>query len=185
MKKITIEIGDSELMREAAKWSYTIGESIPDEQAKIRHFVQGAADRGHIDLLRAAADSAWSELVQTLSAYTVDGSCGCEGCTEYRCGCGDGQGTDPINAIMGGKQMFGNYTITLFMPDNTYPLIGENIRRLCFRYLTLSIRSEWERLTKQDGDVSAREAEMVIRRLKVEIATRTTRQKLTRYNYGY
>ena len=94
MRKIEIHISNADMVKEISKWSYTIGENIGDDMAKARHFVQGASDAGHVDLLLSSADDGWSDLLQTLSAYTVDGSCGCAGCDEYKCGCGDGTGTD-------------------------------------------------------------------------------------------
>ncbi len=174
MKHITLRIEESELLRETDKWSYTVGENIPDEQAKARHFIQGATDRGHAELLRAAADDAWAELMQILSAYTV------ERCS--RCGCNEPCGTDATPVETDGD---GAFSVTLHMPDNTYPDIAQAIRRNCFRYLALKMRAEWERLTRQDPAVSDRLAEQTARRLKVEINTRTTQQKLRNTRYGY
>lgn len=175
MKKIELLISHASLMGEVAKWSYTIGENVGDDNVKFRHFIQGAADSGHADLLRSVSDDAWSELLRVLSAYTVDGSCGCEGCTEYRCGCGDGSGTDKVNYEDGlGTDMCADYHVTLFFPDNTYPTLPSNIARLAKRYISLRIRAEWQTLTGQSSELMLAESERVIRRLIAEISTRTT-----------
>ena len=171
MRQEEIIISHADLMSESSKWSYTIGERLGDESAKSRHFVQGATDAGHRDLLLSACDAAWSELLQVLSAYTVDGQCGC-GC-DYKCGCGDGRGVDRVNEGVVDEEC-GDYRVVLWFPDNTYPALFDNVRRLCRRYLTMKMRSEWELLTGQSPVVSDQIAEQSIRRLKVEINTRTT-----------
>lgn len=185
MRKIELKINHSDLLSEVAKWSYTIGENIGDEQAKARHFVQGATDNGHRALLRSSADDAWAELLQVLSAYTVDGQCDC-GC-DYKCGCGDGTGVDMFNYDQAENGLWLNdYRVRLWFPDNTYPNIEHNIQTLCYRYMIAKMRSEWEYLTHQDRSVSEAEAERAVRRLKVEISTRTTRQRVKgSWRYGY
>lgn len=184
MKKIELILSHADLMQESAKWSYTLGENVGDEESKRRHFVQGSNDSGHRDLLKSAADDAWAELLQVLSAYTVDGQCGC-GC-DYKCGCNDGQGTDPANEESGyDTQWCGDYQVMLWFPENTYPSLGSNVARLSRRYVTSKMRSEWEYLTRQDNSRSEAEAERAIRRLKVEINTRTTPQKVKgSWRYG-
>lgn len=178
MRYISIDISSASLRREAATWSYTVGEMMPDEQSKLRHFVQGATDDGHSRLLFRAADDAWSELLQIMSAYTVDGQCGC-GC-DYKCGCGDGLGLDPSN-----ENADPGYHVTLWFPANTYPKIQRNIHELCFRYLSLKMRAEWERMIRGDFSATESDAERVARRLKVEISTRTTVGKTKgRWYYG-
>lgn len=190
MRKIELKVSHADLMGEVAKWGYTIGENIPDEQSKARHFIQGPTDPGHHDLLKAVADDAWAECLQVMSAYTVDGQCPCgcdDDCCDYKCGCGDGLGTDDANEVDSfDTQWCNDYEITLWLPDNTYPTIVTNIPRLVRRYMTMRMRAEWETLTKQDPSISTAQAEQAIRRLKVEISTRTTVGKTKgSWRYGY
>lgn len=185
MRTIDLKVSHADLMGEVAKWSYTIGENIGDDNSKARHFVQGAIDPGHRDLLKSALDTAWADVVQVLSAYTVDGQCGC-GC-DYKCGCHDGQGTDPTNELdRFDTDWCADYELRLHFPDNTYPQIVANVPRLVRRYLSLKMRAEWESLINQSNRLSEVEAEQVIRRLKVEVNTRTTVGKTKgRWYYGY
>lgn len=185
MRKIELKVSHADLMAEVAKWSYTIGENIGDDNSKARHFVQGAVDPGHRDLMKSAADTAWADVLQVLSAYTVDGQCGC-GC-DYKCGCHDGRGTDASNEVEDfDTEWCAGYEVTLWFPDNTYASLVTNIPRLVRRYILTKMRAEWEVLTKQDSQISEVQAEQAIRRLKVEINTRTTVGKTKgRWYYGY
>ena len=186
MREIKLIISHADIMAETSKWGYTVGENIQDEMAKHRHFVQGVTDAGHDELMKAAADNAWADVLQVLSAYTVDGQCAC-GC-DYKCGCGDGLGTSDVNEETGmyDPECCYDYSVMLFFPDNTYPSIGGNVSRLVRRYITCKMRSEWEYLTRQDSSRSEADAETAIRRLKVEINTRTTKQRVKgSWRYGY
>lgn len=166
------------LMQETAKWGYTIGENIGDDAAKQRHFVQGPTDPGHSTLIKTAFDDAWAELLQILSAYThySDCECGCDDCT--------------CTKTENGEEFFdteeyADYGVVLYFPNNTIPTLSANIGRLCKRYMLMKARAEWETDTHQDPSLSERTAEMVARRLKVEISQRTNVGKLKRWNYGY
>ena len=190
MRKIELKVSHADLMAEVAKWSYTIGENIGDENSKARHFVQGATDPGHDALLKSAADTAWAEVLQVMSAYTVDGQCGCgcgDDCCGYKCGCGDGRGTDGSNEVEAfDTEWCADYEVVLWFPDNTYASLVTNIPRLVRRYISMKMRAEWEVLTKQDSSISELQAEQAIRRLKVEINTRTTVGRTKgRWYYGY
>lgn len=170
MRKIDIEINRAELLGKVSQWSYALGENIGDDAVKRRHFVQGALDRGHASLIEARLDEAWSVLLMRLSAYTVPR---CEACHSTPTGDGEQAGDLP------------DWTVSLSFPDDTYPDLGDNIRRLCERYLTLQARAEWERLTHQDENdcVSEAQSEQTLRRLKVVINARSKTHKLR--NYGW
>lgn len=184
MRTIELKVSHADLMGEAAKWSYTIGENVGDDAMKARHFVQGATDAGHRDLLKAAMDDAWAEVLQVLMAYTIERGCGC-GCEDCQCKAdnpsGDSSETETFDT-----QWCADYEATLTFPDNTYPTLGQNIARLVRRYMTMKMRAEWENLTRQNSQVSEAQAEQAIRRLKVEVSTRTTVGKTKgAWRYGY
>lgn len=182
MRTIELKVSHADLMAEAAKWSYTIGESVGDDAVKSRHLLQGATDDGHRDLLKAAMDDAWAEVLQVLMAYTVADSCGC-GCDGCQCGRATAGATTGDETY--DTQWCADYEVTLTFPDNTYPTLGQNIARLVRRYMTLKMRAEWETLTRQSSQVSEAQAEQTIRRLKVEVSTRTTVGKTRgRWCYG-
>lgn len=172
MRKIEIVISRAELLGKVAQWSYTLGENIGDDAAKHRHFVQGALDRGHSALIEARLDEAWSVLLGKMSAYTVRR---CDVCHVTPLG-GDAASSDDM----------GDWRVTLEFPDDTYPDLGDIIRSLCERYLSLQARAEWERLTHQDENdcISDALSEQTLRRLKVAINARTRTHKL-RASYGY
>ena len=167
MKTINISVPRTDIAAEIAKWAHTIGENIDDQHPKQRHFVQGAADKGHIDVLMDTADDAWSDFLQIVAAYTTP---------RCQCGCNQPDGD--------GQQATDGYSVTLYLPDNTYPNTGQNVQRLARRLVTLRARAEWERLTMRDPAQSDAAAELAARRIKAEISIRTTQQK-TASNWFY
>lgn len=185
MRKININIATAELLKEVAKWGYTVGENLGDDMAKHRHFVQGPTDRGHVDLVKSAMDDAWAEILQMLAVYTYGEKCQC-GCDD--CHCSDLSGNDNYDTESDmdfDSDECAEYKVVLSFPDNTAPTLAANIGRLCRRYLLMRARAEWEVLTRQDPSYSNATAENAIRRLKVEITNRTTGLKMKKWNYGY
>ena len=176
MRKIDIRLNRGDIVLELAKWSHTVGENIGDDMAKARHFVQGLRDEGHIDLIYAAVDDAWSEVLQILSAYTVGTDCECADCECVEC----------KSDIWGNEDLVegGELRVVLSFPDCTYPALGRNVASLSRRYIVQKCRAEWERLTRQDPIVSEREAEMCARRLRRETMLRTRPIKMKGW-YGW
>lgn len=170
-------------MRELAQWSYTLGENIGDDAAKHRHFVQGAIDRGHAELMVSRLEEAWDTILSKVAAYTVSSGCGCG---NVECVCeGDRlyQGDD-IEQYDG---LFEDdaFEVTLSFPDNTHPDLGKKIASLMKRYLVLQGRAEWERLTHQDENDCASDllSAQTLQRLKIAITMRTTTSKIRHYGY--
>lgn len=168
MKKVEIKIACGEIMKQIATWSYTIGELMPDEQAKQRHMVQGATDFGHAALIKDALDMAWVDMLDTLSAYTTSHECCCgqDGCT-----CEDNSPT--VEYELGGDPIdMHDYNVTLYFPDDIYPQMGTKVTTSVKQYMIMKCRAQWETLVGRDPSVSEVAAERAKSRLRVAINTR-------------
>lgn len=170
MKKIDIKIPCGEIMKQIATWSYTIGELMPDEQAKQRHMVQGATDFGHVSLIKDALDMAWTDMLDTLSAYTTSHECGC-GCEE--CDCADNAEGESVEYQIGYDTIdIHDYNVTLYFPDDIYPQMGYKIATSVKQYMIMKCRAQWEILVGRDSSASEVAAERAKSRLRVAINTR-------------
>lgn len=177
-------------MKQLAKTAYTIGENMGDDEAKMRHFIQGATDEGHIDLLRDRMDDAWAEILHIVSAYTI---------RNPRFPCGAQEACCCTNWETESEQENTNedekarYEVTLWFPNNTFPNLGEQLVTLMGRYLVLSAKAEWQAITKQshsvgrgygqDYAVSEAQATRVLARIKTTISIRTTNARTKAFSY--
>lgn len=159
-------------MLEVARYAYTVGENIADDAAKMRHFIQGATDSGHLELLRARLDEAWLDLSHTLEAYTVEPQPGC------LCGCA--VKADTYEALSDGGA---DYVIRLHFPDDTYPHLGRSLMQCMRRYLASCVKAEWDGLTGRDASLSEMNADKALQRLRVLISSRTTVGRVKPYDY--
>lgn len=170
MKRVEIKIPCGEIMKNIATWSYTIGELVPDEQAKQRHFIQGATDFGHVSLIKDALDMAWVDMLDALSAYMVNG-CDC-GCDAESCDCGNDDGSMTEYELQGEPFELHDYCATLYFPDDTYPNLGYKISTTVKQYILMKCRAQWETILGRDPSMSEAAAEKARARLKVTITTR-------------
>lgn len=170
MRTIRITIDSAEVLLELARYSYTVGEQIGDDSPKVRHYIQGATDSGHIDLLLARLDEAWLDLQHTLSAYSrKPEDCKC-GCNVEECDCRHKVADTEEDATADNCT---EYTMTLYFPDRTMANLGWDIAQCVKRYMTASARSEWDLLTsRSDGTVAEAQADRALSRLRVLINTR-------------
>lgn len=173
MKKIEILIPCGDIMQQIAKWSYTVGENIGDDAAKQRHFVQGATDAGHNDLLKAELDQAWVDMLDTVSAYLDTHECAC-GCSDDGCNCSTSNDiTSEDNAVAGGDNTeVHDYKCTLYFPDGVYDGLAYRIVGCMRSYMVSKCRAEWCRLTRQDPSADEYKADRAKARLRVTISTR-------------
>lgn len=192
MRQITIELKESILMKQLAKTAYTIGENMTDDEAKLRHFIQGATDEGHIDLLRDRMDDAWAEILHIVSAYTIRNPrfpCG----AQEACTCTNWDKVDSDEEKNSNEDERARYSVTLWFPQNTFPDLGEQLVTLFSRYLVLNGKAEWQAITKQshsigrgygqDYAVSEAAATRVLARIKTAISIRTTNARTKPFNY--
>lgn len=168
MKQIEIKIPCSDIMKQIAIWSYTIGELMPDEQSKQRHTVQGAVDFGHVSLVKDALDMAWVDMLDTLSAYMIDRDC-C--CGDEDCDCG--QNTTEYS-LCGDTLDLHDYNLTLYFPDDIYPQMCYKVTTSVRQYMLMKCRAQWETLVGRDPSASEAAAERAKSRLRVAINTRTS-----------
>lgn len=191
MRAITILLDENALLNQIAKTAYTIGENMRDDDAKMRHFIQGATDAGHIDLILDRMDEAWSDVLKTLMAYTILSPrypCGAQEacvCTNF-----DKEDTSEIASNYGHKV---RYEITLYFPINTYADLGKQLVTYISRYLVLHAKAEWQAITKQthsigrgygqDYAVSETQAAKILAKIKSVASMRTTNARLKAYQY--
>lgn len=190
MRQITIRLSEPVLLKQLAKTAYTIGENMGDDEAKMRHFIQGATDEGHIDLLLDRMDEAWADILETLSAYTIESPrfpCGAQEaccCTNWK------TGSEQENSNEDEKV---RYEVTLWFPSNTFPDLGDQLVTLMGRYLVLSGKAEWQAITRQthsigrgygqDYTISEGRATKVLHQIKVTANMRTTNARLRGFQY--
>lgn len=190
MRNITIKLSEALLLRQIAKTAYTIGENMTDDEAKMRHFIQGATDEGHIDLIRDRMDEAWSRILMVLAAYTIRNpryDCG----AQEACVCTNYEGDDTTETLSNEDER-DRYEVTLYFPVNTYPDLGDRLVTLMSRYLVLCGKAEWQSITKQahsvgrgygqDYTISEAHALRVLARIKHTATMRTTNARLKKYN---
>ena len=201
-KEIKVIISVRELMHELARWAYTVGENLPDDQAKTRHFIQGLADRGHAELIKQRIDQAWVDVLDTVSAYLISHACKCDcawckahpddcGCDckdcqgpvptddgDYCPNCGQnlssGEGVDEMGCVVPADSwMWQDYVMTLHFPANVYPALGRRITVSARTYMAYQARCEWETLTGRDNAQSEIQSQRALNRLRVTIQVRT------------
>jgi len=196
-RQITVTISVKEIMLEMARFAYTIGENIGDDQAKMRHFIQGLMDKGHGELVKQRIDQAWTDVLDTVSAYLVshickcncdwckahrgDCGCDCDSCTgansdsnDCTCGCSGSATTEEDYLYRLDRWAWSDYVMVLHFPENTYPELGRRIATSARSYMCYQGRAEWETLTGRDSAKSELQAERAKNRLRVTIHARTT-----------
>lgn len=190
MRAITIKLSEAVLLKQLAKTVYTIGENMRDDDAKMRHFIQSATDEGHIDLILDRMDEAWSDVLKTLTAYTLLSPrypCGAQEaccCTNW-----DSESEETVS----NEDEKVRYEITLYFPINTHSNLGTQLVTLISRFLVLHAKAEWQALTKQthsigrgygqDYAISEGHATRVISRIKSVITQRTTNARIKPFQY--
>lgn len=190
MRKIDIQIKTSVILKELAKNVYTIGENMGDDEAKLRHFVQGATDEGHIDIMTARLDDAWDDVMAVLQPFTIlDGRYPCGAQQACLCTNWDGESEESH----ANDDVFTRYEATLYFPNNTFPNIGQRLVQDIHRYMLLCAKAEWQAITKQthsigrgygqDYAVSEAQATKVLAKLRVTANMRTTNARLKSYGY--
>ena len=190
MRQITIELKESILLKQLAKTVYTIGENMGDDEAKMRHFIQGATDEGHLDIVLDRMDSAWSELLNKLAAYTIRNPrfpCG----AQEACVCTNWDSEDTTESESNEDERI-RYEVTLYFPQNTYPDLGQQLVRLMSRYLVLNGKAEWQAITRQthsigrgygqDYTISEAAATRILANIMTAVTIRTTNARLKPYN---
>lgn len=190
MRAITIKLSEAVLLKQLAKTVYTIGENMGDDEAKMRHFVQGATDEGHIDLILDRMDEAWSDVLTTLTAYTLQSPrfpCGAQEaccCTNW-----DSESEETVS----NEDEKARYEITLYFPSNTFGNLGKQLVTLISRFLVLHAKAEWQALTKQthsvgrgygqDYAISEGQASKTLAKIKSIISMRTTVGRVRPFQY--
>lgn len=190
MRQIDIKLSENVLLKQLAKTAYTIGENMGDDEAKMRHFIQGMTDEGHIDLILDRMDEAWADILNVLSAYTVkDGRfpCGAQQacvCTNWGEESTESKSNEDENV---------RYEVTLYFPVNTFPDLGRQLVTLISRYITLQAKAEWQAITRQthsigrgygqDYTISEGRAGALLGKIKVTANMRTTNARLKPFNY--
>ena len=190
MRKITIRLSEALLLRQLSKIAYTIGENMGDDEAKMRHFIQGATDEGHLDIILDRMDEAWSDILKTLSAYTIETPrfpCGAQQacvCTNWDAESENTHSNEDVKV---------RYEVALWFPNNTFPNLGEQLVTLMSRYLVLNGKAEWQAITRQthsigrgygqDYTISEARASKVLHQIKVTANLRTTNARLKGFNY--
>ena len=190
MRQITIKLSEAVLLKQLAKTAYTIGENMGDDEAKMRHFIQGATDEGHIDLIRDRMDEAWTEILKTVTAYTIKNPrfpCGAQEaccCTNWSTESEEEKSNEEENV---------RYEVTLYFPNNTFPDLGNQLVTLMGRYLVLNGKAEWQAITRQthsigrgygqDYTISEERAMRDLAKIKSIINQRTTNARLKQFSY--
>lgn len=176
MKEIKIKIQHSKLIEELSKYCYTVGEQIGDDAAKQRHFIQGGTDDGHVDLLMSSLDEAWTDVLHTVSAYTLDDLCPCR----QECEAADAMSKDIAEDLVVGTNInrCEDYTVTLHFPGNTFAGIGVETMTAIKRYMLARGKEEWDLLCGRDPRASEMAKERALSRLRVVISTRTSARQV-------
>lgn len=190
MRQITIRLSEPVLLKQLAKTAYTIGENMRDDDAKMRHFIQGATDEGHLDIVLDRMDEAWNDILNTLGAYTIE---------EGRFPCGAQESCCCTNWGAESEETHSNedekvrYEVTLWFPNNTFPDLGSQLVTLMGRYLVLNGKAEWQAITRQthsigrgygqDYTISEARAAKVLHQIKVTANMRTTNARLKGFQY--
>ena len=162
-----------------------------DDEAKMRHFVQGATDDGHIDIILDRMDEAWSDVLKTLMAYTILSPrfpCGAQEaccCTNFS--------KDTTGETVSNEDEKVRYEITLYFPDNTYANLGKQLVTLISRFMVTLAKAEWQAITKQthsvgrgygqDYAVSETQAMKILAKIKVTASQRTTNGRTRPFKY--
>lgn len=178
------------LLKQIAKTVYTIGENMGDDEAKMRHFIQGATDEGHIDLILDRMDEAWTDILNTLSAFTIeDGRFPCG--AQQACCCTNWD--DASEEERSSEEEDVRYEVDLWFPNNTFPDLGRQLLRLMSRYLVLQAKAEWQAITRQthsigrgygqDYTISEGRAAQILAKIKVTANMRTTNARTKAYGY--
>lgn len=190
MRQIEIKMSEAVLLRQLAKVAYTIGENMGDDEAKMRHFIQGATDEGHLDIVLERMDEAWSDILRVLAAYTI---------RDPRYPCGAQEACCCTNWSIESEQENSNedenvrYEVTLYFPNNTFPDLGEQLVTLMGRYLVLQAKAEWQAITRQthsigrgygqDYTISEGQALRVLTKIRSVASMRTTNARLKPFEY--
>lgn len=190
MRKITIRLSEPVLLKQLAKTAYTIGENMGDDEAKMRHFIQGATDEGHLDIILDRMDEAWADILNVLGAYTIENPrfpCG----AQQACCCTNwGEESEQDNSNEDEKM---RYEVDLWFPNNTFPNLGDQLVTLMERYLVLNGKAEWQAITRQthsigrgygqDYTISEARAAKILAQIKVTANMRTTNARLKGFQY--
>ena len=190
MREITIQLSESVLLKQLAKISYTIGENMRDDDAKMRHFIQGMTDEGHLDIVLERMDEAWADILKTLSGYTIkDGRYPCG--AQQACCCTNWSAESEETVSNEDEKV--RYEVVLYFPNNTFPNLGEQLVTLMSRYLVLNGKAEWQAITRQthsigrgygqDYTISEARAAKVLVQIKVTAYMRTTNARLKGFDY--
>lgn len=190
MRQIDIKISDSVVLKLLAKTVYTIGENMTDDEAKLRHFIQGATDEGHIDIVLNRMDDAWNDILGVLGGYTIlDGRFPCG--AQQACYCTN-WGNESEETVSNEDET-ARWEVTLWFPNNTFPNLGSRLVKLMERYLLLCGKSEWQAITKQshsigrgygqDYAVSDMQAAAVLNRIRITANARTTNARTKSFKY--
>lgn len=190
MRKIGLKFRENVLLKQIAKTAYTIGENMGDDEAKMRHFIQGATDEGHLDLLLDRMDEAWADVLKILSAYTIESPrypCG----AQEACVCTNWTGESEANKSNEDEKV--RYEVDLWFPNNTFPNLGDQLVTLIGRYLVLNAKAEWQAITRQthsigrgygqDYTISEARAAKVLSQIKVTANMRTTNARIKPFEY--
>ena len=191
MRQITIKLRENILVRQLAKVVYTIGENMTDDEAKMRHFIQGATDEGHLDIVLSRMDEAWDNVLQTLAAFTIRNPrfpCG----AQEACCCTNWSKEDTSESASNEDEKV-RYEVTLWFPQNTFPDLGSRLVTLIERYLVLNGKAEWQAITRQthsigrgygqDYTISESQAARVLAQIRVAANMRTTNARTKSYGY--
>lgn len=190
MRKITIQLSEAVLLKQLAKTAYTIGENMGDDEAKMRHFIQGATDEGHLDIILDRMDEAWADILNVLGAFTIkDGRFPCG--AQQACVCTNWESESEEEKSNGDKKI--RYSVDLWFPVNTFPDLGDQLVTLMGRYLVLNGKAEWQAITRQthsigrgygqDYTISEARAAKVLHQIKVTANMRTTNARLKGFQY--
>jgi len=191
MRRIDIKLSEAVLLKQLAKTAYTIGENMGDDEAKMRHFIQGATDEGHIDIILDRMDEAWADILNTLGAYTIENPrfpCGAQEactCTNFSTAGTEETATNEDEKV--------RYEATLYFPVNTFPDLGSQLVKLMGRYIVLNGKAEWQAITRQthsigrgygqDYTISEAKAVKLLHQIKVTANMRTTNARLKGFSY--
>ena len=190
MRQITIKLSEPVLIKQLAKTSYTIGENMGDSEAKMRHFIQGMTDEGHIDLILDRMDEAWTDILNVLSPYTIkDGRFPCG--AQQACMCTNWDSESEEHRSNEDENV--RYEVDLYFPVNTFPDLGDQLVRLMSRYIVLNAKAEWQAITRQthsigrgfgqDYTISESQAARTLGKIKVTANMRTTNARTKSYGY--
>lgn len=190
MRKIDIKLSEAVLLKQLAKTAYTIGENMGDDEAKMRHFIQGATDEGHLDLLLDRMDEAWADILNVLSAFTFENPrfpCG----AQEACYCTNWSAESEEEKSNEDEKV--RYQVTLWFPNNTFPDLGNQLVTLMGRYLVLNGKAEWQAITRQthsigrgygqDYTISEGRAQKLLAQIKVTANMRTTNSRLMKNGF--